>query len=494
MSKNTVIAFSEEQQEAVIGHSFTNPEVWELLDNLGFTKEWLISNALTDLCAYIDTFRKNFKRAPTTPQELLEQTREEPAYKNYAQKTLTKCVEAAKVHGLDILKTKLVSWAKSSLIRNRCTEISLKYNDGKHDEAFKILDKAALELQVLDVASGADNDSFRPSVERIEGEEARRFGLADKGIPYGVSFIDEATAGIAPNDLIMIGGRSGMGKTELARIIAANVATENPVHYFALEAEPDEIERRIKYTEIAQLYRANNSNIPRGKIDYLHWYKGLLKGELDKPYGKLAEERAKKKMKNLKTYYRKGGSFTIDNLNKKIYEIYKESRLIVIDHIHYVDLEGGEENREMKRLIGTVRNVSLSLGVPVICVSHLRKGERGKDRALIPSQEDFHGSSDIAKTATTCIIIGGARGLVSSDSRAVGKATYIRIPKCRLGSSLLYYCGLTFFDTVTNSYKEPYALGHLNYSETKWTPEEHDQMPAWAINGVIENVSEIDRS
>ena len=489
-----VIAFSEEQQSAVIGHTFSNPDLWELLDALGFEKEWIISNALTDVCSYIDKFRENFKRSPISPQELLEQTKEEPAYKKHAKAVLDKCVEAAKVHGLDMLKTKLVSWSKSSLVRNRVQDIAREFNAGKHEDSYKIFDKAALELQMLDIASGIDNDSFRPSADRLEGEEKRRLDLAAKSVPYGISFLDDAIAGITPNDLVMIGGRSGMGKTELARMIATNVAQSAPVFYFALEAEQDEIERRAKYTEMGKLYRANHDKIPRGKIDYLHWYKGLLQEDLDKPYGKLAEEIAKKKMKNLKTFYRKGGAFTIDNLNKKIYEIYKEARLIIVDHIHYVDFEGGEENREMKRLIGTVRNVSLSLGVPVICVSHLRKGERGRDKALIPNQEDFHGSSDIAKTATVCIIIGGARGLISSDSRTVGKATYMRIPKSRLGGSLLYYCGVTFFDTITNEYKYPYALGHLNFSETKWFPEEPDQIPQWAKNGVIQDVSEIDQS
>jgi KaiC/GvpD/RAD55 family RecA-like ATPase len=494
LAKDSVIAFSEEQQAAVIGHTFSNPDLWDLLDGLGFTKEWIITNALTTVVGYIDKFRQTFKRSPTTIQELVEHTREEPAYRKLAQTELAKCLEAAKVHGLDILKTKLVSWAKSSLIRNRCTEISHKYNEGKHDEAYKLLDKASLELQVLDVASGAEDDSFKSSADRLEGEEGRRLENAKMGVPYGIAFLDEACAGISKYESIMLGGRSGMGKTELARIISTNVAKENPVFYFALEAEPDEIERRAKYTELGNLYRANHQKVQRGQIDYLHWYKGLLQEELDKPYGKLAEERAKAKMKNLKTYYRKGGSFTIDNLSKKIYDIYKEARLIVIDHIHYVDFEGGEENREMKRLCATVRNVALNLGVPVLSVSHVRKEARGRDRALVPSQEDFHGSSDIAKIATTCIIIGGARGLVSSDSRATGKATYMRVPKSRLGGSLLYYCGVTFFDTIANEYKTPYSLGHLNYSETKWTPEEPDQIPAWAKNAVIQDVSEIDQA
>jgi KaiC/GvpD/RAD55 family RecA-like ATPase len=494
MGKNQVLAFSEEQQEAVIGHTFNDQKVWDLLDSLGFTKEWILDNATTRVVGYIEKYRETFGRPPSTIQELLEQIKEEPAYKKHAETVLNRCLEAAKVHKLDVLKAKFVSWAKSSVIRNRYKEIAQEFNAGNHEEACKLFDKTALELQVLDVASGSDEDSFRPSVQRLDGEEIRRVEEAKRGIPYGIRLLDEATAGIPPNDLIVVGGRSGVGKTELARIVATNVAATRPVFYFALEAEQDEIERRTKYSKMASLYRANHTNIPRGKIDYMRWRKSLLTDELDKPYGNIAHEEACVALKNLQTYYRKGGDFTIDNLNRKIYEIYRDASLIVVDHIHYVDFEGGDENREMKRLIGTVRKVSLTLGVPVLCVAHLRKADRGKDRALVPNADDFHGSSDIVKTSTTCILMGSAKGLVSSDSRAVGKATFMRLPKVRLSGSLLYYCSVTFFDTITNEYRPDYSLGHLNFSETKWKPEARDQIPFWAKSAVIQDVSEIDNT
>ncbi len=53
----------------------------------------------------------------------------------------------------------------------------------------------------------------------------------------------------------MLGAKTGIGKTALATITALhNCQQGKRVHYFALEAEEREIERRMKFQIIADLY------------------------------------------------------------------------------------------------------------------------------------------------------------------------------------------------------------------------------------------------
>jgi replicative DNA helicase len=89
--------------------------------------------------------------------------------------------------------------------------------------------------------------SFGTFGDRIKGERAERLQLATRVLSFGVKFLDVALGGIMARDMVLLGAVTGAGKTTLASVIAeTNVERGKRVHYFALEAEHGEIERRIK--------------------------------------------------------------------------------------------------------------------------------------------------------------------------------------------------------------------------------------------------------
>lgn len=493
MGTSEVIAFNDNQQAAIIGHALLAPALWEQFDELKVTKDWLVDAELGELWPHIEGFKKRYRRYPT-PKELVESVKDDPKHVAAVQKTVDWCIREAADLGHDVLRQKLVAWAKARVMVGKAHSVRDKYNAGDHDGAAAVFEEAATELRRLDSVGDFVPDHFESAAVRVTEEEAQRLADTGKLLNYGIGFLDDALYGIIPHDLIMLGARSGAGKTEMATKIAAYNAREDKkrVAIFALEAEEFELERRIKYGEAAALYRHDHPGLPRGTLSYAAWRMGKLEKELKK-YGNHVEGQFKKKYETLRTYYRTRGDFGLKELDREILRIHKDVDLVVLDHLHYVDVDANDENAEMHKLVKRLRHVALGLGVPILCVAHLRKNQGGvAKRTLVPGMDDFHGSSNISKIATTGIMLAPARDFVSADPRTGGGApTFVRIVKNRLDGSRAFHVAVCFYDTVSGQYAKHYSLGSLNSGETKWTPVKKEP-PPWAEHATITDVSEVD--
>lgn len=314
---------------------------------------------------------------------------------------------------------------------------------------------------------------FKGFVERLKGERQERREIGARALPFYHAFLDDYLRCILPNDLILIGAETGAGKTELARHIAAsNARAGKRVFYFALEAEHREIERRTKYAEIAQAVIRNHISVPGG-ISYIDWYRGALEPflrEIDVEVDEILVE----KYATLHTYYR-GSKFGHEQLCKILLAIQDQADLIVIDHLHYIDIEDDNENRGFKTLIKATRDVAIAIGRPILLVAHLRKSDRTRKR-IVPDKEDFHGSSDIIKIATDTILLAPA--LCQPSHRHGIANTFFAIPKAREAGATRYVA-LSGFDWRTKQYADGYTLG-VETKPGEWQPIGTDDAPSWA--------------
>jgi replicative DNA helicase len=333
------------------------------------------------------------------------------------------------------------------------------------------------DLERLATAALEHHQAFRPSVDRIQGESSERITMRGEMLTFGVRYLDDALGGIVRRDLIMVGARTGAGKTQLATISAlANCRAGRRVHYFALEAEDREIERRIKYQIVAREYyhRLNHGK----RIRYLDWYQGRLEDELGQ-YSELAEAEMRDSVaKNLHTYYRVD-SFTSADFAEQLAKIATETDLVILDHLHYVDhAEDENENKGYKRIVKQIRDSALRLGKPVIVVAHVRKADR-KFVGLVPDVEDFHGSSDIGKIATKAITIAPDFEAQTGDPSLW--STFIHVAKCRQDNAVTRYVARCNFNTRTDSYQKGYTLGRLIDGGREYKELAEAETPAWAI-------------
>lgn len=316
--------------------------------------------------------------------------------------------------------------------------------------------------------------------ERIRAEIVT--ATENEKMAFGVKFLDEALFGIRKNDFIVIAAKTGFGKSELAKIIALENAPKKRVHFFALEAEPNEIEMRIKYSYMAKGIYGELKEYFKGFIfNYADWVNGEYRNnDLIKKLSEAATEFMAEEYKNLKTYYQINSTITDENIESTLLGIQNETDLIIIDHLHYFTFCDDNENRAMKKLMMRFRELSLKIGKPIILLAHVRKSER-RGAALVPGFEDIHGSSDVSKIATKIIILAAANEIETGSPTQY--ATFFRIAKCRLDGSRTKLVGVLNFDITRNAYRESYLLGRLNFDETEIEiidEERKEKVPRWA--------------
>jgi replicative DNA helicase len=322
----------------------------------------------------------------------------------------------------------------------------------------------------------AGDNAFLTMPARVRGEFERRQALANRAIPYHQTFLDDCLRAILPHDLILIGAESGLGKTDLALSIAmGNAMSDRNVAYFALEAEPDEMEMRVKYSWLARethrrghFYR-NELNFPDWLLCKCEHIVGELNAECERWFHN--------HLGGFWTFYRNQKRFDAHELEKRIREIHKFVDLIVVDHLHYVDVNEDEsENRAVGELMKTIRDVTIAIGKPVILVAHLRKKNENLKK-IVPDKDDFHGSSNIMKICTQAITIAPARKV--KPGKYYHAPTYVRVVKDRRAGAPPFVA-LQNFDIRTRSYDDDYVIGRLKNNGTDWEPVKEGDQPPWA--------------
>jgi RecA/RadA recombinase len=332
-------------------------------------------------------------------------------------------------------------------------------------------------LDALNRLIAQRSDSFVSSAERVQGEREARLAVAPRLLSFGIPYLDHALTGIRPSDVVLYSAGTGIGKTEAAATTALSAAAAGKrVHMFALEAEPFEIEMRIKYRLIATAYYHDDSRFQRVAIRYQDWAAGLLDRSLGR-YEDQIQDQLDATTRNLKTYYR-AGDFSGSDFVRIAAEVAEQTDLIVLDHLHYLDNDEANENAGYKRMTKQIRDSALTNGKPVLAVAHIRKSDRFAKR-LIPTIEDVHGSSDISKIVTKAVMFARA-----DDQPSLKKSlsnTYIQVVKNRTDGSTTRYIAMVGFDLRTNNYDGNYEMFVPVDGGTMTRALTGDELPDWAI-------------
>jgi replicative DNA helicase len=322
--------------------------------------------------------------------------------------------------------------------------------------------------------------------DSFEKEKEHRVQNTKHKYTTGNTYFDDALGGIYCNDVLLIGAKSGKGKTEFAVNIAEqNAKLGKKVLYFALEAEKFEITRRIKYKYISKYFFKNRlkfQDIPY--LRYADWYYGNYGNALE-----LAEKYAEKEMSlfqdNIKIIYRESSKYTVDDFAKTFFSMQADNDLFIVDHIHYFDSDQENENKAMKEIMKKLRDCALIGDKPIVLLAHLRKSDKAS-KNIMPDLEDFHGSSDLGKIATKAIVMSPSRRKEDYDQENKNRyPTFLKVLKSRVGSDVERYTALGFFDIYKNQYEQFYCVGEDSFD--KWEECEEGSNPVWVRTKITKN-------
>lgn len=297
---------------------------------------------------------------------------------------------------------------------------------------------------------------FLNSAEASSAELKLRLKAREGLLSFGINYLDDSLTGIMPSDLVLIGAASGAGKTQICCNIAlANIENGKRVHYFALEADTYEIERRLKYQIFAK-YFFQDPNRPKISISFTKYCLGEL-WQTCQQYEIQSDDEFTKKYKNHWTFY-KQDKFDVADMIFNVIGIAEKTDLIIIDHVHYFDYDEDRENKSIKEIAKMARTLALEQNKPIILVSHMRKRDKFV-KEFCPSMEEFHGSSDLYKIATKAITVGPG-----PSNQFGGFDTYLRAVKNRYDGGVTRYIGKVSYDIKSGRYSKGYEIGKANQS------------------------------
>ncbi|KKR30241.1 MAG: Replicative DNA helicase [Candidatus Woesebacteria bacterium GW2011_GWA1_39_8] len=280
---------------------------------------------------------------------------------------------------------------KRSLMRAASTLVELSMDDSLG--ASDLLDRA--ESQVFSLTQTHLTRAFTPvrealaeSFDRLDELHKQAEGL--RGIPTGLTDLDDTLAGFQRSNLIILAARPGVGKTSLALNIAQNLAVKHdrPVGIFSLEMSREELVDRLL--------------VAQADIDA--W---RLKT------GKLSEEDFTK-LSNAMGLLAEAPIFIDDTPALSILEMRTKARRLQVEHgvdliiVDYLQLARSRnlENRvqEVSEISQGLKNLARELKLPVLAVSQLSRAveQRVEKR---PQLSDLRESGSIEQDADVVMFL-----------------------------------------------------------------------------------------
>jgi len=250
------------------------------------------------------------------------------------------------------------------------------------------------------------------------------------GVKTGLPWLDKITGGFKPSQLIVVGGRPGMGKTACGLTIAVNAAQNGKkVLFHSLEMSKDELMQRV-------LSRLSRQAVHSGDINDHE-----------------AAEAAVEKASTLPLYIDDAAGITALDIAARASAFQRRNGLdmLIVDYLGLVKAQDTRANKvhQVEEVTQALKVLAKTLRVPVVLLCQLSRPEKGNE-AKRPGLSDLRDSGAIeqdadmvmfiyreeyyAKTKDTRIVSENQQASNLADEHAAkGKAELI-IAKHRQGS------------------------------------------------------------
>lgn len=206
--------------------------------------------------------------------------------------------------------------------------------------------------------------------------------------------LDDAIGGLFGGDVIILGGRTSMGKTSLVLGLLSKIAIENkqPSIYFGPEVTKEKIYGRLL-----------SSNCRIG-------FRSLRRGKVEKNQREMLRNFHKKINESPIHILATSGKINAVDIvmqTKSLAEKLKEEMgLVIIENLQQLTWPEKTKDRkeEIDLIYGCLKSLAMELNVPIVISSQIkREVEDREDKRPLPS--DLSGSGDIESLADTILIL-----------------------------------------------------------------------------------------
>ena len=211
------------------------------------------------------------------------------------------------------------------------------------------------------------------------------------GVPTGFTELDKMTQGMHEGDLIIVGGRPGMGKTSFAMNIAEHVAIERkvPTAVFSMEMSAEQLALRV----LSSFGRIDQQRLRSGEMEDHDWSRLVSASGL---------------LREAPLYIDETGSLSPQDLAGRARRMAAKQKLglIVVDYIQLMQVPSNRENRtnEISEISRSLKALAKELKVPIIALSQLSRSlEARQDKR--PIMSDLRESGSIEQDADVVLFV-----------------------------------------------------------------------------------------
>jgi replicative DNA helicase len=251
------------------------------------------------------------------------------------------------------------------------------------------------EKHIKDISLGKFSKSNNSYLKDLEERQKNYLegGVSDlyyTSFPSGFNSLDNKIKGLAPSNLIIVGGRPGMGKTSFLLNIVEHVAFKEKknVVIYSLEMSFEQIFHRM----ICSQAEIEGDKLITGNLTEENLQQVKEKIEMIQNSNVIIDDRT-----GLDIFSLKGRARRL----KEVYNI----DLLVIDYLQLIRSEKRNSNRqeEISEISRELKILAKDLNIPIICASQLsRKVEERSDKT--PVMSDLRESGAVEQDADNVII------------------------------------------------------------------------------------------
>ena len=211
-------------------------------------------------------------------------------------------------------------------------------------------------------------------------------GKGSSGVPTGISRLDNLTNGFQKSDLIILAGRTSMGKTafSISMLIEPVIQQKIPVAFFSLEMSKEQVVGRIQ----SILSKINVSKIIKKQLDF---------DEINAIIQRCSE------LKDAPLFIDDTANISLMELKTKSRKMVRENgvKMIVVDYLQLMrsGIKTISREQEVAEISKGLKAIAKELNVPVIALSQLSRNVEQRGGSKVPMLSDLRDSGQIEQDA-----------------------------------------------------------------------------------------------